>query len=293
MAKNQHNINSPLWLLVPFFALFVLFWLAPLLGGIRLSLQSDTLFGAPKFVGLAHYREVLTDDLFYRAFRNTLVYTLSTIVVIVPLALLFSEALHRSWPRLKGALSFVLLLPGLTPPAVLALLFLLVFHGRNGFLNQWFVTPFGFAPVDWLKNPRWIMPALVIQATWRWLGMITFFLLAGRESLPRPLFEVASLETNRRWPVFLAVTIPLLRHVILFVCVYLVVDAFAMFSGAYMLLGGSGGTDNAGLLVINYTYQQAFTFGKFGTAAAMSLAVAPVLMAALGLGILGRRRLKV
>ncbi|MBI1176129.1 ABC transporter permease subunit [bacterium] len=289
---KRRILNSPLWLLAPFLALFAVFWLAPLIGGIDLSLHSDTLFGTPKYVGFANYRAVLDDPKFYKALRNTLTYTLACIVVIVPLATLFAEALHRCWPRFKGPLSFILLLPGLTPPAVLALLFLLVFHGRNGFLNQWFVTPFGFAPIDWLKNPTWIMPALVIQATWRWLGMMTFFLLAGRESLPRPLFEVAALETDRRWPVFLSVTIPLLRHVILFVGIYLIVDAFAMFSGAYILLGGSGGTANAGLLMINYTYQQAFTFGKFSTAAAMSLSIAPLLLLALGLGLIGGRRLK-
>ncbi|HAV64727.1 MAG TPA: hypothetical protein DCY13_20465, partial [Verrucomicrobiales bacterium] len=176
---------------------------------------------------------------------------------------------------------------------VMALLFLLVFHGRSGLLNQWFVIPFGLAPIDWLKNPDWILPALVIQAAWRWLGMITFFLLAGRESLPRPLYDVAALETSRRWPVFRRVTVPLLRHVIVFVCVYLVVDAFAMFSGAYILLGGSGGTADAGLLLINYSYQQAFSFGKFSTAAAMSLAVAPALLVLLAMFLARTRRMVV
>ncbi len=290
MAATRRITNSTLWLLAPFFALFALFWLAPLIGGVKLSLESDSLFGTPEFAGLANYRAVLDDPRFFKALRNTFTYTLASIVVVVPLALLLAEALHRCWPRLKGVLSFILLLPGLTPPAVLALLFLLVFHGRNGLLNQWFVLPLGFAPIDWLKDPAWIMPALVIQAAWRWLGMITFFLLAGRESLPRPLYEAAALETDRRWPVFIELTVPLLRHVIVFVCVYLVVDAFAMFSGAYVLLGGSGGTADAGLLLINYTYQQAFNFGRFSTAAAMSLSVAPLLLTVLAVVLMRRQR---
>lgn len=290
LTRSKSIRTSGFWLLAPFFALFAIFWLAPVIGGVRLSLQSDTLFGPAESVGLANYRALLDDPRFFKALRNTLTYTLASIVVIVPLALLLAEALHHCWPRLKGVLTFVLLLPGLTPPAVLALLFLLVFHGRNGLLNQWLVMPFGFAPIDWLKDPAWILPALVLQAAWRWLGLIAFFLLAGRESLPRPLYEVAALETNRRWPVFRRVTIPMLRHVLVFAGVYLVVDAFAMFSGAYVLLGGSGGTADAGLLLINYTYQQAFSFGKFGTAAAMSLAIAPLLLGVLALCLLGKRR---
>ncbi len=289
MAATRRITNSTLWLLAPFFALFALFWLAPLIGGVKLSLESDSLFGTPEFAGLANYRAVLDDPRFFKALRNTFTYTLASIVVVVPLALLLAEALHRCWPRLKGVLSFILLLPGLTPPAVLALLFLLVFHGRNGLLNQWIVLPLGFTPIDWLKDPAWIMPALVIQAAWRWLGMITFFLLAGRESLPRPLYEAAALETDRRWPVFIELTVPLLRHVIVFVCVYLVVDAFAMFSGAYVLLGGSGGTADSGLLLINYTYQQAFNFGRFSTAATMSLAVAPLLLTVLAVVLMRRQ----
>ncbi len=292
MAAIRRKINSPFWLLTPFLGLFVLFWLAPLIGGAWLSLQSDRMPGDAGIASLANYREVLSDPRFFKAIRNTITYALASIVVIVPLALLLAEALHRCWPRLKGALSFILLLPGLTPPAVLALLFLLVFHGRNGLLNQWLVLPLGFAPIDWLKDPTWILPALVLQAVWRWLGMITFFLLAGRESLPRAFFEVASLETSHRWPIFRGVTLPLLRHVIVFVCLYLVVDAFAMFSGAYILLGGSGGTADAGLLLINYTYQRAFTFQEFGIAAAMSLTVAPLLLLVLGACLLSRRRMQ-
>lgn len=274
--------NSILWLLLPFFLFFGIFWMAPLIGAVHISVHSNALFGEPDFLGLDNYRSLIDDNRFRKAINNTLRYTLATMLVIVPMAILLSSLLHRAWPRLKPLLSFVLLLPGLTPPAVLALLFLLVFHGRNGFLNQWFVVPFGFAPINWLKDPSWIMPALVIQATWRWVGFITFFILAGRESLPKTYYEVASLETGRRWPVFSNVTFPMLQHVIVFACIYLIVDAFAMFSGAYVLLGGSGGTADAGLLLINYGYQ-VFSFAEFGTSAAISLAVAPALLGMLAL----------
>ncbi len=281
--------RSTLWLLVPFFSLFALFWVAPLIGGINMSLHSNAIFGEPDFVGAENYQMLLDDPRFKTAIDNTFNYTLATMFVIVPLAVLLSSLLHSAWPRLKPVLSFILLLPGLTPPAVLALLFLLVFHGRAGLLNQWFVIPLGFAPINWLKDPSWIMPALVIQATWRWVGFITFFILAGRESLPKVYYEVATLETGRRWPIFSRVTFPLLQHVIVFVCIYLIVDAFAMFSGAYVLLGGSGGTADAGLLLINYSYQ-AFSFAQFGTAAAVSLFVAPALLGLLALFFFRSRR---
>lgn len=271
------------WLLAPFFVLFAIFWVMPLVGGLRLSLFSNDLYGESHFVGLEHYRALLEDPRYFRALKNTLLYTIGSVALIPLLAMALAQLLKHAFSKLKPALTFFLLLPGLTPPAVLALLFLLVFHGRDGLLNRLFVMPWGFAPINWLKDPHFILPALVLQAIWRWTGLITFFFLAGMEAIPTALYEAAYLETNHRWRVFRSVTLPMLRHVMLFVAVYLVVDAFSLFSGSYVLLGGSGGTADAGLLLVSYTYQQSFTFGKFGTAAAISLSVAPLLLLGLWL----------
>jgi ABC-type sugar transport system permease subunit len=113
--------RSTLWLLVPFFSLFALFWVAPLIGGIHMSLHSNAIFGDPEFVGTENYQKLLQSPRFRTAIDNTFKYTMATIMVIVPLAVLLSSLLHSAWPRLKPFLSFILLLPGLTPPAVLAL----------------------------------------------------------------------------------------------------------------------------------------------------------------------------
>jgi multiple sugar transport system permease protein len=281
--------GSQAWLmLAPFFVFFLVFWVIPLAGGLRASLYSNELYGRAHFAGLEHYRELIQDARYFKALKNTLLYTAGSVLLVLPLALLLAQSLRSAFSRVRPILTFVLLLPGLTPPAVLALLFLLVFHGREGILNQVFVMPFGLPPINWLKDPAFILPALVLQAVWRWTGFITFFILAGMEAIPAALFEAAHLETNSRWRVFFTVTLPLLRHVLLFSAVYLVVDAFSLFSGSYVLLGGSGGTADAGLLLVSYTYQQAFTFGKFGTAAAMSMSVAPLLLFGLWLCFLRR-----
>ncbi len=277
-------------LLAPFFALLVVFWLVPLIHGIDMSLRANELAGPGDYVGLQNYREIFSDKRYFKAAVNTLKYAVCSLALILPLSLLLAQALRMTWRRVRPALTFLLLLPGLTPPAVLALLFLLVFHGREGLLNQWIVLPLGFKAVNWLKDPSFILPALVLQAVWRWVGFITFFMLAGMESIPRTLFEAAHLETNSRWRVFFSVTLPQLRPVILFAAVYLLVDAFALFSGAYVLLGGSGGTADAGLLLVSYTYQQAFTFGNFAEAAAMSVSMAPVMLGLLAVCFIARWR---
>ena len=267
-----------LGLLGPYFLFFALFWLLPLIGGLKLSVTSNDLYGETRNVGLEHYRAILDDPRFFKALCNTAVFTACSIAVILPLAVWIAHLIRGTWRPLRPALTFGLLLPGLTPPSVLALLFLLVFHGREGLLNQLFVIPFGFSPINWLKDPSFILPALVLQSVWRWTGMIAFFLLAGMDAIPRHYYEAARIETTNGWHVFRNITLPALRPVAIFCAVYLVADSFSMFSGAYVLLGGSGGTADAGLLLVSYVYQNAFTYGRFGTAAAMSMLFAPPLI---------------
>ena len=272
-ARSQ----SGLLLLVPFFALLLLFWGIPLGGGALMSVQSNTVYGEARFVGLENFARLFTDPDYWTALKNTAVYLLGSAFFILPLALSLALLLRRCFPALKPVLSFTLLMPGLTPPTVLAILFLLVFHGKHGLLNQFLTQPWGLPPIRWLIDPDFILPALLIQGLWRWTGFISFFFLTALDALPREYFEIAKLEGSKGWQTLWHVTLPLVRHVVLFAAIYLFIDAIALFSGAYVLLGGSGGTLNAGLLLVNYSYQK-FSFGQFGLATAAGLSVLPVML---------------
>jgi len=274
--RTQRVRWTPFLFLLPFLFFLLLFWLIPLVGGVKMSLQANGL-GQAQYVGLAHYKALASDERYVTALRNSFIYTLASIVVIVPLALWLAHLLRTTFRRLRPALTFALLLPALTPPSVLAVLFLMVFHGRNGLLNQLFVMPLGLEPVDWLKDPDFILTGLVLQTAWRWTGFMTFFILAGMEGIPRVYYEVARLATASRWRQFWHVTVPQLWPVLLFVAVYLVVDGFSLFSGAFVLLGGSGGTADAGLLTITYVFQKT-RFFDYGTAAAISVSLLPLML---------------
>jgi ABC-type sugar transport system permease subunit len=246
-----------------------------------MSLESDTLYGPSRFVGLAHYRALLGDERFFIGLWNTARQAALTIGTILPLGLALAHLLRRSPERVQGALRFCLLLPGLTPPVVLGFLFVLVFSGRHGLLNTAILGPLGLPSVDWLKDPAAIPVSLVLQAIWRWTGFVTLVLMAGLEGIPRAFFEVARAEGAGPRAVFRDVTLPQLQPLLAFCGVMLFLDAFVSFAGAYVLLGASGGTSDAGLLLVGLVYQTAFTYGRFGSAAAMSLAVVPLI--ALGL----------
>ena len=289
---------TPFLLLLPFLFFLLLFWVIPLVGGVKMSLQANGL-GQAEYVGFAHYKALANDERYVTALRNSFVYTLASIVVIVPLALWLAHLLRATFRRLRLVLTFALLLPALTPPSVLAVLFLMVFHGKNGLLNQLFVMPLGMfseqalghglGPISWLKDPDFILSGLVLQTVWRWTGFMTFFILAGMEGIPRVYYEAARLATGSRWQHFWHVTLPQLRPVLLFVAVYLVVDGFSLFSGAFVLLGGSGGTADAGLLTVTYVFQKT-RFFEYGTASAISVSLLPLLTLALWGALFLRRR---
>ena len=279
---------TPFFFLLPFLFFLLLFWVIPLVGGVQMSLHANGL-GQAEYVGFAHYKALANDERYVTALRNSFVYTLASVVVIVPLALWLAHLLRATFQRLRPVLTFALLLPALTPPSVLAVLFLMVFHGRNGLLNQLFVMPLGFEPVNWLKDPDFILSGLVLQTVWRWTGFMTFFILAGMEGIPRVYYEAARLATASRWQHFWHVTLPQLRPVLLFVAVYLVVDGFSLFSGAFVLLGGSGGTADAGLLTVTYVFQK-MRFFEYGTASAISVSLLPLMTLALWAAFFLRRR---
>ena len=280
---------TPFLFLLPFLLFLILFWLVPLIGGVKMSLHANGL-GQAEYVGLEHYYGLAKDERYFKSIRNSFVYTLASIVVIVPLSLWLAHLLRSTFRRMHPVLTFVLLVPALTPPSVLAVLFLMVFHGRNGLLNQLVILPLGQAPINWLKDPDFILAGLVLQTVWRWTGFMTFFILAGMEGIPRVYYEAARLATGSRWNHFWHVTLPQLRPVLLFVAIYLLVDGFSLFSGAFVLLGGSGGTADAGLLTISYVFQKT-RFFDYGTASAISISLLPLMIAVMGGFLFLRRRI--
>ena len=284
---HRESIRSMIPLLGPFLVFWILFWLIPLGWGVDLALQdanngfsnSDSL--EIEYVGLGNFKNAMGDPKFHKALVNTLFYITGSVLLVVPLAFFLSVALFKIPRIFRGIIAFCLLIPGLALPGAMSKLFYLFFHGREGALNQYLVIPLGFDPVNWMMDPDFIMPSLVMQAVWRWTGVAVLFFLCALEGIPHWQFELAKLEGLKSWARIRLIFLPNVRNLALFVTVFLVVDGVAAFSGAYTLLGGSGGMLDAGLLLVTYVYQVAFPggSGRFDLpgATAISLLVAPMI----------------
>jgi ABC-type sugar transport system permease subunit len=300
------------WLLFPFFICLLLFWLIPLSSGVMSSLYADpaaivssSTVPSSTALTLKNYTDLVQDGQYRKALKNTFVYGISSVLIILPLAFVLAHWLKRSHRRVRPLLTFGLMVPGLTPPVILGILFLMVFHGRYGVLNTVFVDPlltllqsFGWIEpgpthVNWLKDPAFIMPAMILQGVWRWTGFVALFFLCGLEAIPATYYEAARLEGAGPLHRMRYVSLPYLKPVIAFSAIYLLIDAFAMFSGAYSLLGGSGGTDDAGLLLVSYAYFTGFKFHEPASAAAISMSVVPLMMVVIWAILFGTSRREV
>lgn len=281
-SREGKRIRPPYLLLLPFFLLYGLFWLVPLVQGVRLSLFDESIYGGGVFVGLANYLRLMQDGRFALALFNTAVYALGVVLSVTPLAFVLAFLLQHAPKRLREGCQLVLLLPSLVAPAALAIFFLLVFNGPDGLLNL-LLMPLGFPEIDWLQDPWAIRAALVLQGVLRWTGLMSFIVAAGLAGLPCVYDEMARLEGATSFQRLLHITLPLLRPLLAFVVLFLLFDAFVLFDGAYVLLGGSGGAGDAGLLLVTYSYVTAFSAGELGYAAAMSYALTPLLVLFVGL----------
>jgi ABC-type sugar transport system permease subunit len=284
-AKKGTGFYSFIPLFGPFILLWALFWLVPLFYGVELSLSGSTgatLSTSPSIqdnsIHLGNYQTAFSDDKFLTSIENTTLFVFGSISLSLILGFCLAVVIFQLNRIFQALCLFVLLIPSLALPGTLAKLFYLFFHGKSGALNQFMILPLGFEPVNWMMNPDWILPCLIFQSVWRWVGLVTLLLYCGMRAIPKWQFETARLEGATGGQVIQSILLPGVRHLLWFAAVFLLVDGVAAFSGAYNLLGGSGGVLDAGLLFVTYAYQVAFPGGSgrfdLPLASAMSVMVA-------------------
>jgi ABC-type sugar transport system permease subunit len=263
--SGKEKSSSLVFLIGPFLLLWAFFWLVPLIGSFEESLSlSPQLVGkiaAEEKSVWMNYERALSDGKFIQSLENTLIFVASTVAITLSIGFFLASALFGLPKLLRGFCLFLLLIPSLALPGTLASLFYLFFHGKSGALNQFLIIPLGLEPINWMIDPGWILPCLIFQSVWRWTGLITLLLYCGMRAIPSWQFEVARLEGATSWNRLSTIVYPGVKHLLFFGGIFLFVDGVAAFSGAYNLLGGSGGVLDAGLLFVTYAYQVAFPGG--------------------------------
>jgi multiple sugar transport system permease protein len=268
-------------------AVFMLF---PLGFSLYMSVQNWDLFRPAKFVGLANYRSLFADDpLFEIALRNTVVYTVGTVVPTVFISLAVAGVLNR---KIKGINIFrtIIFLPLAVSSVVMAVVWQFVFNTNNGLINI-MLGWIGLGPVPWLNDPKWAMLSLCTVSVWRSVPFATVILLAAMQGVPDNLYEAAKLDGAGEVRQFVSITVPLIRAAVSFVVVISIIHAFQAFDLVYVLTGGNGGPETATYVLGIMLFQHAFSFLEFGYASALAWVIFAILLVLTVVQLrLGRRR---
>lgn len=269
--------HLPIYLSIsPFYILFAIFGLIPVLFSLYLAFQKWDGIGVMQYVGLNQFTYLLTDPYFWQALVNTLeIWLLSTIPTQL-LALVIAFMLSASL-RLKVFYQVAYLVPHVTSTVAIAIIFASIFSNNFGLANALLVA-LHLPRVQWLINPWDIKIVIALMIIWRGTGYSAMIYLAGLQSIPAVLYEAARIDGANAWQAFLRITIPLLRPVILFALITSTIAGLQIFTEPQVLFNGGGaaneaGPGNAGMTLVLYLYQQAFENYQFGYGAAIGWAL--------------------
>ena len=262
----------------PFFILFAIFGAFPIVFSLFLSFQQWNGISPIQFVGLENYTRLLTDRLFWLSLWNTVFIGVIAHIPILFGAMILAFIVNSALIRWKHFYRSAYFLPVVTSPVAISLVFATLYGVRFGLIN-WVLTTVGLPAIDWWGGSgQWIKPAIIILFIWRWLGWNMIIYLAGLQGINPELYEVAAIDGANLRQVFFRITLPLMQPIILFTLVLSTVGAMTIFDEPYMLVGVTGGANNAGLTTALYLYNNAFQFAHFGYAAAMAYVVSAIIV---------------
>jgi multiple sugar transport system permease protein len=275
--SSQRRARAGRMFVSPNLAAVAVFMLFPLGFSLYMSFQNWDLFTPAKFVGLANFRELFAaDPLFVIALRNTVIYTVGTIVPTVLISLAVAGVLNR---KVKGIGIFrtIVFLPLAVSSVVMAVVWQFVFNTDNGLLNI-MLGWVGIGPVPWLVEPRWAMVSLCMVSVWRSVPFATVILLAAMQGVPDTLYEAARLDGAGELRQFVSITVPLIRGALSFVVVISIIHAFQAFDLVYVLTGRNGGPETGTYVLGIMLFQRAFAFLEFGYASALAWVMFAILL---------------
>lgn len=258
--------NAPYYFLAPMIVIFSVFILYPLVYSFILSFQQYD-YGKYNFVEFENYIKLFRDPVFLTSLKNTLIYLMIQVPVMVVLSLFLAVLLDNKFLRGKAFFRASLFLPSVTALVAYSLVFKLLLNYDYGIIN-YLIGLLGADKVDWLNTPIGAKASVILAITWRWTGYNMVIMIAGLQSIPNDLYGAASIDGASKWQQFWRITAPMMRNIILFVSITSTIGTLQIFDESYMLT--QGGPNSATITVAHYLYNTAFRYFKFGYAAAIS-----------------------
>ncbi|QQO10106.1 carbohydrate ABC transporter permease [Breznakiella homolactica] len=271
IAKNKHCY---IWI-SPFYIVFAVFTVYPMLYGLWVSLTNSNGFDAPRFIGFTNYLRLFQDPLFWKSLWNTLVLWALIVPLRTLLALVFAAVLNSPHTVGRRVYSVIMLLPYVTAVLVIANIFRMLFTTQGGLINV-LLGHIGIPPVGWLDTVQMSKISIAIMNIWRMTGYFTIVMLAGMQKISSSVNEAASLDGAGPFRKFFSVTVPLMKPEIFFVL--LISTIWVLQNMGDVMVLTRGGPLNSSLNLVYYIYQNAFLYSKVGYSSAMSYVLFLLLM---------------
>lgn len=269
--------------LLPALVMITVFFIIPVAGGFVLSVTDFDLYslgdaGNTRLVGGANYASLFRNPLFWRALTNTLYFSFVGGPLTIAVALGAALLLNAKLARFKAFFRTIYFAPVVTTIVGVAVVWKYVYHARVGLLNR-MLDAVGIAGPDWLGDPRWAMPALILLAVWRGFGYATVIFLAGLQNVPEELYEAARIDGAGEWKQFWHVTVPQLGPTFVFVGIITAIGFLQVFAEPYVMTP-DGGPLNATLTIVMLMYREGFRWWNMGYAAAVAFILFAMMLVA-------------
>ncbi|HWJ76709.1 MAG TPA: sugar ABC transporter permease [Niallia sp.] len=261
---------APYVFILPFIISLGFFWIYPMFSTINMSFH-DIGNGYSEYIGFANYEKLLGDKVFHMAVRNSVIYTILTLVVLIPIPMLCAFLLNSKRIMGKRIYKMIIYLPALASVVVAGILFRYMFSEMDSGLMNQILNFFGIESQQWLKNWGTGMAALLLLATWRWTGVNTLYFEAGLSSIDEVLYESAKVDGASAWQRFWHITLPLLKPTRIYVTTISIYAGLAMFLESFMIYGGNNSPKNIGLTIVGYLYRRGIEKNDLGYASAVGL----------------------
>lgn len=265
--------------ILPWVIGFLIFTLGAMVYSLYISFTNyDLASNTASPVGFANYERLLEDPKVLTSLGNTLYYALLSVPLEIAFALFLAYLLHRIPDRRAGIFRIIYYLPKMTPSVAAASIFLLLLNGNTGAINQ-FLGVFGIEGPQWLIDPTWMKPSIILIGLWAVSGTM-LILLAALKNVPQDLYEAASIDGAGPVRQFFKITVPMISNALFFCTIVGTIAALQIFDQAFLLFyrdANSAAPDSA-LFVAVYLFQQAFQQFNMGFAAAIAWLLFVIIM---------------
>jgi len=269
---NKENSSAAYMFLAPAMISIFIFFFIPVIAAFIISFTDFDVYalssyGYLRFVGFRNYIQLMNEPLFWTALKNTFYFVIFAGPLSVCVSLAAAIMLNSKLIKYKGIFRLVYFMPVVTTLVAVAIVWRFIYHPRFGLLN--YALGFvGIHPIDWLGDPNWAMPAIVLMSVWKNFGYNMIIFIAGLQNIPEYLYEAAILEGANSWQQFKNITVPMLAPTTLFISIITMIGYFQLFAEPYIMT--QGGPLNKTLSIVQYMYQEGFRWWNMGYSASIA-----------------------